>query len=69
MKKIKRSKKSKLIGLLLKLRFNEENNIIKDNSMINIWPIKIILIESNINYIVWILQIFEKCILIFISEK
>ena len=69
MKKIKRSKKSKLIGLILKLRFNEENNIIKDNSMINIWPIKIILIESNINYIVWILQIFEKCILIFMSEK
>ena len=32
----------KLIKLLLKLRFNKENKIIKDNNMINILSIKII---------------------------
>ena len=59
----------KLIELLLKLRFNDGNNIIKDNNMINILSIKIIWIESNINYIIRILQIFEKCLPIFKDEN
>ena len=59
----------KLIELLLKLRFNKENNIIKDNNIINILSIKIIWIESNINYILRIFQIFEKCIPMFKDEK
>ena len=59
----------KLIELLLKLRFNKENNIIKDNNMINILSIKIIWIESNINYILRIFQIFEKCLPMFKDEN
>ena len=37
--------------------------------MINILSIKIIWIESNINYIIRILQIFEKCLPIFKDEN
>jgi len=59
----------KLIKLLLKLRFNKENKIIKDNNMINILSIKIIWIESNINYILRIFQIFEKCLPMFKDEN
>ena len=55
----------KLIELLLKLRFNEENKIIKGNNEINVLLIKIIWIESNINYILKILKIFEEATQIF----
>ena len=50
-----------LIELLLKLRFPEENEIIKENlsNPINIILLKIIWIESNINYIKSILSAFE----------
>ena len=51
----------KLIELLLKLRFKKENT--------NILSIKIIWIESNVNYILRILQIFEKCLPIFTDEN
>ena len=59
----------KLIELLLKLRFNKENNIIKGNNIINILSIKIIWIESNVNYILRLLQIFEKSLPIFTDEN
>ena len=55
----------KLIELLLKLRYNEENEIIKSNDEINILIIKIIWIESNVNYIINIFKIFESAIPIF----
>ena len=55
----------KLIELLLKLRYNEENEIIKNNDKINILIIKIIWIESNVNYIINIFKIFESAIPIF----
>ena len=47
--------------MLLSLRFSEEKEIIKDNESnpINIAIIKIIWIESNINYIKSILEVFE----------
>ena len=50
-----------LIELLLNLRFSEENEIIKDNlsNQINIILLKIIWIESNIDYIKSILSAFE----------
>ena len=50
-----------LIELLLKLRFPDENEIIKENlsNPINIILLKIIWIESNINYIKSILSAFE----------
>ena len=52
---------SKAIELLLNLRFSEENKIIKDNASnpINIIIIKIVWLESNINYIEKILKAFE----------
>ena len=51
----------KLIELLLSLRYPEENEIIKENESypINIVIIKIIWIESNINYIESILKSFS----------
>ena len=57
----------KLIKLLLKLRFNEEHKIIKynKNNDIKILLIKLIWIESNINYISQIVRIFEHAIDIF----
>ena len=50
-----------IISLLLDLRFSEEKNIIKNNkeNQINIVLIKIMWIESNINYIEGILKAFE----------
>ena len=50
-----------LIILLLKLRFPDENEIIKENlsNPINIILLKIMWIESNINYIKSILSAFE----------
>ena len=53
---------NKLIELLLKLRFNEEKNqIIKNNQKepIKIFLIKIMWIESNVNYISNIIKIFS----------
>ena len=53
---------NKLIKLLLKLRFNEEKNqIIKKNQYepIKLLLIKIMWIESNLNYILNILKIFS----------
>ena len=53
---------NKLIELLLKLRFNEDNNqIIKNNHNypIKTLLIKIMWIESNVNYIISILKIFS----------
>ena len=60
----------KLIELLLKLRFDDKK-IIKENenSQINILSIKILWIESNINYILNILKIIEFAIEIFNDEK
>ena len=58
----------KLLDLLLKLRFNNENQIITNNSKINIFLIKIIWIESNINYIFNILKIIENAKQIFNDE-
>jgi len=52
----------KIIKLLLKLRFSsKKNQIIKDNktNSINILLIKILWIESNLNYIKKILSVFE----------
>ena len=50
----------KLIEILLKLRFNEENEIIQENNSLNILCLKIMWIESNVNYILNIFQIFES---------
>ena len=52
---------SYIIELLLNLRFSKEKNIIKDSETnhINIIIIKIIWIESNLNFILNILKIFE----------
>ena len=53
---------NQLIELLLKLRFNEEKNqIIRNNKndLIKILLIKIIWIESNVNYILSILKVFQ----------
>ena len=50
----------KLIEELLKLRFNKDYKIIKGNNKINILLIKIIWIESNANYILSIIKIFER---------
>ena len=52
----------KLIELLLKLRFKEEKNI---NGLLT----KMIWIESNVNYILNILKIFETAIPIFINSN
>ena len=52
----------KLIELLLKLRFKEENNI---NGLL----MKILWIESNINYILNIFKIFENAIPIYNSRN
>ena len=59
----------KLIELLLKLRFNEENRIIKGNDEINILLIKIIYIESNVNYILNIFKIYENSIIIYLNNN
>ncbi len=58
---------NKLLHLLLNSRFNENNEIIKNNikEPIKVMLIKIIWIESNINYISNILKIFELAIKLF----
>ena len=53
---------SKIIKLLLKLRFSsKKNQIIKKNEskQINFLLIKLVLIESNVNYIKNILEVFN----------
>ena len=61
----------KLIEILLKLRFNDEKTIIKNNkgNNYNILFIKIMWIESNINYILNILQIIDNAMIIFNNNK
>ena len=59
----------KLIELLIELRFNEENIIIKANNKIKNLLIKIIWIESNVNYILNIIKIIERALLIFDGNK
>jgi hypothetical protein len=56
--KVKTETNNKIIYLLLKLRFNEKNEIIKNNikDPIKIIIIKIMWIESNINFISNILK-------------
>ncbi len=58
---------NKLLHLLSNSRFNENNEIIKNNikEPIKVMLIKIIWIESNINYISNILKIFELAIKLF----
>jgi len=60
----------KLIELLLKLRFDDKT-IIKENenNKINILLIKIIWIESNVNYILNILKIIEFALEIFGNDE
>ena len=57
----------KIIDILLKLRFNEKSDIIKNNkeNKINILLIKMMWIESNVNYILNIFRILEYAIKIF----
>ena len=61
---------NKLIHLLLNLRFNEKNEIIKNNikEPIKLMLIKIMWIESNTNYILYILKIFELALKIFNND-
>ena len=56
----------KIIELLLQLRFKIKNN---ENNHINILLKKIIWIESNVNYILKILKIFEFALEIFNNDK
>ena len=55
----------KIIELLLSLRFNKENRIMKSDNKINILLIKIIWIESNVNYILNIYKLIEKALNIY----
>ena len=59
----------KIIVLLLKLRFNDENSIIKSENNFQIQLIKIIWIESNVNYILNILKIIDTAIIIFDNDE
>ena len=58
---------NKLIHLLLNKRFSEKNETIKNNikEPINVILVKILWIESNVNYISNILKIFELALKIF----
>ena len=59
-----------IIELLIKLRFNKENKIInKSNNSRKILLIKIIWLESNITYILNILEIIENAKLIFDNNE
>ena len=55
----------KIIELILKIRFNKDNRIVKLNNKINILIIKIIWIESNVNYILSIYKIIENALNIY----
>ena len=59
----------KIIELLLKLRFNDGNEIIKSKDIIKIQLIKIIWIESNVNYITNILKIIDEAKNIFDNDE
>ena len=59
----------KIIELLLRFRFNNENRIIKSNNKIKILLIKIIWIESNVNYILNIFNIIENALIIFENNE
>jgi len=50
----------KIIELLLQIRFTSENKIIKSQNNISIFLLKIIWIESNVNYILNILKIINE---------
>ena len=56
---------NKIIEILIKLRFNKENEIMKNNNKTKILLIKIIWIESNVEYIINILKIIEMALKIF----
>ena len=58
-----------LIKLLIKLRFKKENKIIQSDNAINILIIKIIWIESNKEFIIKILKIFECAKIIFDNNE
>ena len=55
----------KIIELLLSLRFNNGNETTENDNKIDNLIIKIIWIESNINYVINILKIIENSIIIF----
>ena len=59
----------KIIELLLILRFNPENELVKEDNKLNILIIKIIWIESNTNYILNILKIIENSTIIFNNNE
>ena len=59
----------KIIVQLLKLRFNEENLIITSKDNKNILLIRIIWLESNVNYILNILNIIDNAKTIFNNDK
>ena len=63
----KDDKYHKLIELIIKLRFSEEKKIVKDNqrNKINILLLKIMWMESNINYILNIFNIFDNALIIY----
>ena len=58
----------KIIEILIKLRFNKENTIIKSNEEITILFLKIIWLESNINYILDLLKIINNAKIIFCNN-
>ena len=59
----------KIIDFLLKLRFNDENHIIKRKDYISNQLIKIIWIETNVNYIINILKIINESKIIFNNDE
>ena len=59
----------KIIEFLLKLRFNNENHIIKRKDYISNQFIKIIWIETNTNYIINILKIVDEAKIIFDNDE
>ena len=60
-----------IINLLIKMRFKKDSQIIKrnENNPMSILLLKIIWIESNINYIIDILNIYDYSRNIFIGDK
>ena len=59
----------KVIELLLQLRFNDENRLVKGADKMTVLLIKIAWIESNINYILNILKIIENGLIIFNNNE
>ena len=58
-----------IIELLINLRFNKENEIIKSGDRIKILFMKIIWIESNINYILNIIKVIDAAKAIFRGDE